>query len=475
MPLVFAALLAACGGDRGAGALAAPHVGPASSSAPALRYEVAAGPGARELAVEAAFPAGLSAELSVDEGCEPFVRDVVVDAGSGAHSLSARRGSWFAEECAARGCIVRYRYLLGEAAAALDDLDRARVIGAAIEAPPSTYLLHPLRMAPGLLYRAHVTVPAGVAFVSGVPPAKGAPPNTIEADVRDLPMAPFSAFGALRVHHLEVPGGAIDVAITPSARALDDRVIVDWANQSARAVAGYYGRFPVDHALVLVMPTGGRHVGQGETMGDGGASIAVAVGDAATQTQLDRDWVLTHEMIHLTFPTMERRHHWIEEGISTYVEPLARVRIGRLDADDVWRDMIEGLPHGLPEQGDEGLDNTPTWGRTYWGGALFCFVADVEIREKTNNAKSLEDALRGILAAGGNGSVHWSLAKALEEGDRALGAPFLTKLHARMGDSPAPVDLDALFTRLGVRVDHERVIYDDHAPLASVRRAILGR
>jgi hypothetical protein len=330
-------------------------------------------------------------------------------------------------------------------------------------------------MSGGLDYRVHVTVPPGLAFVSGVPPAKDGAPNTIEADVRDLPMAPFSAFGALRVHRIAIGGAAFDVAIAAMDRALDDRALVDWATQSARAVAGYYGRFPVDHALVLVVPARGRRVGQGETMGDGGASIAVGVGDIAGQAQLDRDWVLTHEMIHLTFPTMARRHHWIEEGISTYVEPIARVRIGRLDADEVWRDLIEGLPQGQPERGDQGLDNTSTWGRTYWGGALFCFVADVEIREATNNAKSLDDALRGILAAGGNGGVHWTLPQALEQGDRALGAPFLSKLHARMGDAPAPVDLAALFTRLGVRVDHERVVYDDHAPLASVRRAILGR
>lgn len=57
-------------------------------------------------------------------------------------------------------------------------------------------------------------------------------------------------------------------------------------------------------------------------------------------------------------------------------------------------------PFGRPEAGDRGLDRTPTWGRTYWGGAFFCFVADVQIREATHGAKSLDDALRAIVAAG---------------------------------------------------------------------------
>ena len=33
---------------------------------------------------------------------------------------------------------------------------------------------------------------------------------------------------------------------------------------------------------------------------------------------------------------------------------------------------------------------------------LFCLLADVQIHQRTHNQKGLEDALRGILAAGGN-------------------------------------------------------------------------
>jgi hypothetical protein len=44
--------------------------------------------------------------------------------------------------------------------------------------------------------------------------------------------------------------------------------------------------------------------------------------------QLNEDWELTHEMIHLAFPDMARNQHWIEEGISVYVEPIACVQAG---------------------------------------------------------------------------------------------------------------------------------------------------
>ena len=58
------------------------------------------------------------------------------------------------------------------------------------------------------------------------------------------------------------------------------------------------------------------------------------------------------------------------------------------------------MPKGLPAAGDRGLDYTPTWGRTYWGGALFCLLADIDIRKRTSNRFGLQDALRAIVAAG---------------------------------------------------------------------------
>src|SRR5260370_683666 len=122
--------------------------------------------------------------------------------------------------------------------------------------------------------------------------------------------------------------------------------------------------------------------------------------------------MMTHEMIHLTFPSVAEKHHWIEEGIATYVEPIARIRAGRLNASQMWADLMRDIPQGLPAAGDQGLDNTRTWGRTYWGGALFCLLADIGIRKHTGNAKGLQDALRAINRAGGTTGTHLALQRA---------------------------------------------------------------
>ena len=87
--------------------------------------------------------------------------------------------------------------------------------------------------------------------------------------------------------------------------------------------------------------------------------------------------------------------------------------------------MFQGLPNALGGPKTGGLDDTPSWGATYWGGTLFWFLADLEIRERTGNRKSLDDALRGILDAGGNMGVSWPLRRVLVEADHATGVPVL--------------------------------------------------
>jgi hypothetical protein len=204
------------------------------------------------------------------------------------------------------------------------------------------------------------------------------------------------------------------------------------------AVSEYYGGFPVRKVDVKLVPIGeGRGVIFCRTvLVDETLVIRVGLSRFATDSSLRDDWVMTHEMVHLAFPSVPHEHHWIEEGIATYVEPIARSQVGDLSPEIVWRELVDGLPKGLPASGDRGLDNTHTWGRTYWGGALFCLLADVEIHRRTHNLYGLQDALRGIVRAGGNMEHDWPLARVLKAGDDVIGLQVLMELYDRMKASP---------------------------------------
>jgi hypothetical protein len=283
---------------------------------------------------------------------------------------------------------------------------------------------------------------------------------------------PYEAFSTLPISRQEVGGGVIEVAFAPGPLDLGHQLLLDWIVTSARAVTAYYGRFPVRRVRVLVIPGSGRGIRFGTTYGYRGAAIKVTVGRETQAEDLSRDWVMTHEMVHLALPVLVGDHDWLGEGIATYVEPIGRVQAGSLPVEKVWSDLVEGLPKGLPKPGDRGLDRTPTWGRTYWGGALFCLLADIEIRQRTGNRHGLEDSLRAVNEDGGNVEVRWKIERVFEVGDRATGVPVLRELYDRMKATPVDVDLAHLWTQLGVKADGATITFDDGAPLASIRREI---
>jgi hypothetical protein len=274
---------------------------------------------------------------------------------------------------------------------------------------------------------------------------------------------------------LQVPNGVIEIEFLRSASAAWESVARQWVERSARAVSGYYGRFPAPRLRLRIAAGAGRKASDGMAYGWRGPLITITLGRDATIASLADDWLLTHEMVHLAFPSLSEQHHWLEEGLATYVEPIAQARAGLLTPERVWSDFVVGLPQGQPEAGDRGLDRTPTWGRTYWGGALFYFRADVLIRERTGNRYGLEDSLRAILAAGGSIERDWSVVRVFEVADQAVGVPVLRELYEEMASQPITVDLKTLWQQLGVRRQGNTVNFDDRAPLASIRDSIIPR
>ena len=283
---------------------------------------------------------------------------------------------------------------------------------------------------------------------------------------------PYLAFDRLAKTGIDVPGGEIQVAFAPGDVALPRHKVLDWVRTSARAVATYYGKFPVSSLKLLLVPVDGPRVRGGTTWGYRGAAIRVLLGCESDEEDLRRDWVMVHEMVHLALPDMAPRYAWLSEGLAVYVEPVARVQAGDLTAREVWQAMMRDMPKGLPQTDDRGLDNTETWGRKYWGGAMFCLLADIEIRKRTNNRMGLQHAMRAVIAAGGNHEVDWPIERVLATADQAIGVNVLTQLHGEMGAKAVAPDLAGLWRDLGLRPQNGILEFDDTAPLAAIRVAI---
>jgi len=440
----------------------------AIEGAAVVEYDVSCARRCAELRVEAAVPAALGHRLVIDSGFGPYLKEAQYEDGGRWVDSEVRGDEVVAPRCRSRACRVRYRMRLADAARQLQDRGRAFAQDGMLVAPPSSWLLRPSRPPAGSRFRLRVAPDGGARFATGL--FTGDSDRVYQGLLEDLEDAPHSAFGPFAAQTLRVGKQVVEVAIAPGLEARR-RELTTWVDAAARDVSAYFGRYPVPRALVLILE-GRRGVTRGKTLGNGGASVAIWVAPTTTPAALAADWLLVHEMVRFGLPNLPREHRWLEEGFATYVEPLARAARGRLTASEVWMGLLEGLPKGVPRKTDRGLDDSRTWASTYWGGALFSFLADLAIRERTDNRRSLRDALRGVQSAGGTIAVRWPLERTLAAGDAATGVPVLRELHEKMGRKRVDVDLDHVWRRLGVSRKGKAVAFDDKAPLAQVRRSM---
>lgn len=272
---------------------------------------------------------------------------------------------------------------------------------------------------------------------------------------------------------LDFKSGKLQVFVDDSSEYdLSNDDIVRWVQRSGDIVSRYYDGFPMAEAFVAITGNKGKGVLHGIALGGTVGVVNVNIGLSTDTDELNADWILIHELIHLAFPKLHKSHHWIEEGLSVYVEAIARAQVGYITAEAVWSSFSHGMPNGLPNPGERGLDHTPTWGRVYWGGALFFLLADMEIIKRSGGKKTLRDGLRAIVANGLNITKQSSPREVFTIADDAIGFPILLDLYERMGTQAMDVDLDRLWSELGIVPADTGVTLVEGPVLTWVRKAI---
>jgi predicted metalloprotease with PDZ domain len=212
----------------------------------------------------------------------------------------------------------------------------------------------------------------------------------------------------------------------------------------------------------------------GKVLPESSPGIALLVGQHTRPAMLADDWILVHELYHLGFPSFQNEGKWLDEGLATYYEPIIRTRAGQRSEASLWDEFSSAMPRGLFALANGGLEAASNFRGIYWGGAIMCLLADVEIRRRSGGRHGLEHGLLALLDAGGHSSEVLALAEAIAIVDRAVGAPVLATLAARHARQSHAVDLERLFHDLGVERTPRGVVLRADAPLAAVRRAIVS-
>jgi hypothetical protein len=364
------------------------------------------------------------------------------------------------------GLSLRYRFRLGDLAALANSPDIAQRVGAAVISPLSIWLADP--QIPDAEIALRVTADPGLGFALCPPEEDGV--RRLRGE--DLRFGGYAVFGQFDRRLLSIGDAAIELITFPGRLVLPGPVLERWITDSATAVSQYFGGFPLQRTLLVAVPVAG-HSGVifGRVRGGGGGTILLRLGELVSKAELHEDWMLVHEMVHLGAPFVTGRASWLMEGMATYAEPIIRERAGWHTPAQLWQEFASQMRHGLPALTSESLNAVSSRG-IYWGGALFMLLADLDIREHSDGEASLETCFRAILKAGGDTTVRWPRRRVLAACDAATGTGTMARLEDRYVSEAGPLDLDALWKDLGVTLDGGKVVFDETAPRAALRRAI---
>jgi hypothetical protein len=369
---------------------------------------------------------------------------------------------------------LRYRVDLEGMATHAQRFDTAQRFAESLVAPASSFLLVPEPLEVGVPIALTLKLPPGVDFASGLLPVGAPNEHRFALQAHEMSVATYAIFGHFGRAAVQLDGSSVQLVTADGALDLPGATLQHWVAHGARAVADFYGHFPVPNTLVLLLPVPERQeVVFGKVLPQSSPGVALLLGRHTSEPALYRDWILVHELFHLGFPSFHDEAKWLDEGSATYFEPLLRARAGDLTELEVWTQFAHYMPEGLRAIEQDGLEHPRDVRAVYWGGAIACLLADVAARRSSHGALGLQDGFRAVLDAGGNASQVWSLAQVTQTIDHALGAPILRQIIAKHALTGSPVELPQLLAQLGVLQSPDGAItLDDHAELAAIRHAI---
>jgi hypothetical protein len=369
------------------------------------------------LGVEATF--GAASRAVAPPETRAAVRSFEARTPSGFRPVAATEQGWRLDDCTSP-CTVRYTIDLAALVEACGrELDCGTRVNDSILAPAARWLVRP---AGSVDAPVTVRARAGGPFALGLRRGEG---GAYAFRSSELDESSYTAFGPMRTRRAE----PLDIALLDRPLAMDDDALTKWIGEARGVIADFFGRFPTP-ATIFVVPVRGERVRFGSVSARTGASVALFVGDTMPASQTHDDWVLVHELFHLGTPTFVGEGRWLEEGLATYYEPILRTRAGWMTERDLWTHFADQMRRGVREEGSApSIEDRHDIDSTYWGGALFAMLADVRIRERTRGAHSLDDALRAVLAKGGDVTHVWGVRDFLAYGDALTGTQTLRELH----------------------------------------------
>ena len=238
----------------------------------------------------------------------------------------------------------------------------------------------------------------------------------IHRPTREIVGALYSA-GDFRLNRIVIDGAPVVVAVRGSGYPYSDSVFAESLRRIIAAERGFWGEKPDPYYLVTLTPS----ANSGEAGGTGATDAFAIVADTAIGLVTGYTGLIAHEMMHkwigggaLRPPSSaaENEFAWLTEGFTDYYRTRAR-HAGGILTDSAFALEVNAM---LRDYEMSPLRNAPysDIARDFWKsanakqapytrGSLLAYRLNYLIRQATGGKRSLDDAMRIMLA---NAKLH---------------------------------------------------------------------
>ena len=307
---------------------------------------------------------------------------------------------------------------------------------------------------------------------------------TFRLDRTPIEWRDLTAFGYFEARNVEVGGTTLRMAVLDADMPASTADMDDWIREAASAVSTLYGRFPLQHPQVLVVPIGEQSeaVPWAQVLRGGGAAAHFFVDQNRPLSEFRADWTATHELSHMLLPYVGRGDAWLSEGLASYYQNVLRARAGMVSEEIAWQKLYAGFERGRRGTSGKSLADVSknmrengAYMRVYWSGAAIALMADVELRRRSAGRMSLDVAMAELADCCLPGDRTWSAKEVFARLDEITDSNVFMTLYRQNINATHFPDVDKTSARLGITERSGRLHLSSKQDALTRRAAIMSR
>jgi hypothetical protein len=259
---------------------------------------------------------------------------------------------------------------------------------------------------------------------------------------------------ATATRYAEAPaaGTVLRVSFSRPVEHAAARAFVTWLQDTADTVGEVSGSLPWPDVAIRLLHDdrrGPAAVRFGQVTRDGGMAIDLHVNLERPIAEFYTDWKATHEFSHLLLPRIDWRQRWISEGFASYYQNVLMARGGHYSREQAIARLTAGFERGQASRPELSPNEASLAGisharyKIYWSGAAIALLADVQLRERSGGAESLDTVLGRFRRCCLGDDREWTGEDLFLQFDSLLDAPVFVPLYRRYADTPGFPDVTA--------------------------------